>query len=77
MGFKPFELPDGRVVMVPRDHTVMAMDEDGRWFTYQKEPHIDPDFYLWIGGFGFYEIPSDELHEPFEPGPWTEQLYEI
>lgn len=73
MPYKIVCLPTGIEFPVPERHKWLAMDNGGGWYTYQSEPRAIGS--TWIGPDWPLGVPY--IHGPFEPGPWTEQLYDI
>lgn len=59
----------------------MAMDNNGHWWAYDKEPEKNQGSFCWwtsMYGGGVYEMIEESIGiTPPEPGPWDEQLYWI
>lgn len=67
-------------IPVPQNHTCMAWDRDGRFFTYKNTPSPNAGIGVWAntgGGMDYGDAaqPTDVI--PPEPGPWHTQLYDI
>lgn len=80
MKYKIVVLPDGREIKAQDNHRWMAMDHDGRWYSYLEKPKIVESIEhggVWINGVNGCSCTPMNLTGPFEPGDWTEQRYWI
>lgn len=72
MKFQIVVLPNGEEIKIPANHTCLAMDESGSWYS-----HVDPpNHYQGLCAGSVCRI-IKQLRGPFEPGDWTTQLYYV